>query len=292
MKSSVFLISYKEHWNKPGTNIKEVLQLVKNDGFDAAEPCYAHELKGAEGAENAKGVKEVGEKLGLDFSCFSHGINLLDRDRKDVVQELKWCVDMAKELGAPYLHHTFQLTCSQKNLPLYNTHKNTFIEIAREVAYYAGEKGIDCLYEDQGYLMNTPERMCELLHEVNLPNTGICLDVGNALYYDTEPEVYAGILSSYIKHVHIKDYLKKPIELLPTRKGGWGSSISGNGLRDTIVGHGAINFEKVFSVLLLGGYDGYFSLEYGGREETLSGVAQSLNNMKCFYDRAYNKING
>ena len=51
MKSSVFLISYKEHWNKPGTNIKEVLQLVKNDGFDAAEPCYAHELKGAEGAE-------------------------------------------------------------------------------------------------------------------------------------------------------------------------------------------------------------------------------------------------
>jgi len=291
MKTSVFLISYKQHWNGPDKNVKTTLELVKKDGFDAAEPCYAHELKGAEGAENAKGVKEVGDKLGLKFSCFSHGINLLDRSREEVVQELKWCVDMAKVLEAPYLHHTFQLTCSQKNLPLYNTHKNTFIEIAREVAYYAGEKGIECLYEDQGYLMNTPERMCELLHEVNLPNTGICLDVGNALFYDKAPETYAGILASYIKHVHIKDYLRKPIEMLPSKKG-WSSSVSGDALRGTIIGHGAVNFEKIFSVLLLGGYDGYYSLEYEGREEVLSSVAESLNNMKFFYDRAYKKING
>ena len=291
MKTSVFLISYKEHWNSPGKNIKTTLELVKQNGFDAAEPCYAHELKGPEGSENAKGVKDTAERLGIDFSCFSHGINLLDRERDEVVQELKWCVDMAKVLGAPYLHHTFQLTCSQKNLPLYNKYKNTFVDIAKEVAYYAGENDIECIYEDQGYLMNTPERMCELLHEVNLPNTGICLDVGNALFYDTEPEVYAGILSSYVKHVHIKDYLRKPLEMLPSKKG-WSSSISGNGLRGTIIGHGAINFEKVFSVLLLGGYDGYFSLEYEGKEDTLPAVVESLNNMKYFYDRAYKKING
>lgn len=289
MKTSVFLISYKKYWNQ--NDIKGILEYVKNDGFDAAEPCYAHELKGPEGAENAKGVKEVADKLGLTFSCFSHGINLLDRSRDEVIQELKWCVDMAKELDAPYLHHTFQLTTSQKNLPLYNTHKQTFIDIAREVAYYAGEKGIGCIYEDQGYLMNTPERICELLHEVNLPNTGICLDVGNALFYDQEPEAYAGILASYIKHVHIKDYLRKPIELLPSREG-WSSSISGNGLRGTIIGHGAINFEKIFSVLLLAGYDGYYSLEYEGKEEVLSSVAQSLENMKYFYNRADKKING
>ena len=287
MKTSVFLISYQKHWNQH--NIKEILEYVKNDGFDAAEPCYAHELKGPEGAENAKAVKEEGDRLGLDFSCFSHGINLLDRSREEVVQEMKYCVDMAKVLGASYFHHTFQLTCSQKNLPLYNTHKQTFIDIAKEIAYYAGEKGIECLYEDQGYLMNTPERMCELLHEVNLPNTGICLDVGNALFYDQLPETYAGILSSYIKHVHIKDYLRKPVEMLGN-KTGWSSSISGNALRGTIVGHGAVNFEKIFSVLLLGGYDGYYSLEYEGKEETLLGVSQSLENMKAYYDRASKKI--
>lgn len=288
MKTSAFMISYQDYW--ANNSVKDTLQYVKNDGFDAAEPGYAHELTGPQGAENAKAVREEGERLGLEFSCFSHGMSILNRPRVELLQEMKYCVDIAKELGSPFYHHTFQLSCSQKNLPLYNTHKQTFIDVAREIAYYAGERGIECLYEDQGYLMNTPERMCELLHEINLPNTGICLDVGNALYYDQLPETYAGILASYIKHVHIKDYLKKPLEMLATKKS-WSSSISGNGLRGTVVGHGVINFEKVFSVLLLGGYNGYYSLEFDGIEETLFAVSQSLENMKAYYDRASKKIN-
>ncbi len=289
MKTSAFMISYQNHWATH--SVKESLQYVKNDGFLAAEPGYAHELTGPQGAENAKAVKEEGERLGLEFSCFSHGVSLLNRPLDITLQEMKYCVDIAKELGAPYYHHTFQLSCSQKNLPLYNTHKRSFIDIAKEIAYYAGEKGIECLYEDQGYLMNTPERMCELLYEVNLPNTGICLDVGNALFYDQLPETYAGILASYIKHVHIKDYICKPVELLGSKKS-WSSSISGNALRGTVVGHGSINFEKVFSVLQLAGYDGYYSLEYDGIEETFYAVSQSLENMKTYYDRANKKING
>ena len=289
MKTSVFLISYKKYYNQ--TNIKDILGYVKNDGFDAAEPCYAHELTGPNGAENAKSVKEEGDRLGIDFSCFSHGISMLDRSREEVVQELKYCTDIAKVLGIPYLHHTFQLSFEHNELSLYNTHKETFVDIAREIAYYAGEKGITCIYEDQGYLMNTPERMCELLHEVNLPNTGICLDVGNSLYYDVEPETYAGILAPFIKHVHIKDYLKKPIEQLPSMEA-WNSSISGQGLRGTVIGHGVVNFERIFSVLLRAGYDGYFSLEYEGEEDTLPSVAQSLTNMKLYYERANKKING
>ncbi len=289
MKSSVFLCSYQDYWRQ--NDLKTIFEYAKRDGFEAVEPGYIHELRGPNGLENAKSVKETADKLGLVFSCFSQGISLLDRDLKEAVQELKRCVDLAKALGSPYFHHTFQLANTHNKLPLFDTHKKVFIDVAKEVAYYAGEKGIECLYEDQGFLMNTPERMCELLNEVDLPNTGICLDLGNALFYDLLPETYAGIFISHIKHVHAKDYIQKSVETLATTDG-WYPTISGNSLRGTVLGHGVVNFEKIFSVLLMGGYDGYYSLEYDGIEETLKSVSQSLKNMQIYYDRAYKKING
>ena len=283
MKTSAFLVSYQKYHYE---NIfKNQLILAKNHGFDAVEPGYGHELTGPDGAENAKEVKEEMDQLGLKCSCFSHAVNMLSSDYAECAKLLKYSVDMAKVLGAPYLHHTFQCILDRSNLSLYNINKKAFADIAREVAYYAGEKGIQCIYEDQGYYMNTPERMCELLEDINLPNTGICLDVGNSYYYDIEPETYAGILSSYIKHVHIKDYIRKPVNEI-RKNSQWGTSISGQALRGTIVGHGIINFEKLFTVLLQAKYDGYFSLEYSAPEETFYGISESLENMKIYYERA------
>ena len=87
----------------------------------------------------------------------------------------------------------------------------------------------------------------------------------------------------------MKDYLRKPLESIVPDKY-WNCSVSGQGLRDTVIGHGIVNFERIFSILILAGYDGYFSLENGAPEETLSCVRESLENMKIFYDRAYNNL--
>ena len=150
-------------------------------------------------------------------------------------------------------------------------------------------RGISCIYEDQGFLLNTPERLGELLTDIGLPNVGVCLDVGNSLFYDIEAETYAGILASYIKHVHIKDYIRKPIETVVPDKN-WLYTVSGQALRNTIVGHGVVNFERIFSILILAGYDGYFSLENGAVEKTRDAVQEGLRNMKLFYERAYNNL--
>ena len=89
--------------------------------------------------------------------------------------------------------------------------------------------------------------------------------------------------------MHVKDYIRKPIEsVVPNEK--WHYSISGQALRNTIVGHGIINFERIFSILILAGYDGYFSLENGAVEDTVQAVQEGLANMKIFYDRAYNNL--
>lgn len=287
MKTSTFIPSYREYFAKE--SLTGILDYPKNDGFDAVEPVYPFGSSNENALENSKILGEAIEEKGLKCSCFSRGFWMLDHTREESLEQLKQCVDMAVNLKTPYLHHVLQMSLSHKNLQLYQSHHKYFVELCREVAYYAGEKGITCLYEDQGFLLNTPERIGTLLADIDLPNVGVCLDTGNALYYDVDPETYAGILASYIKHVHVKDLLRKSVETtVPSAM--WGFSVGGQALRNTTLGHGVINFEKIFSILILAGYDGYFSLENGAPEETLSCVRESLENMKTFYERAYNNL--
>ncbi len=287
MKKSCFLISYKNYNNAAGYLESDVFERAKNDGFDAVEPILGHELAGANAIDDAKKINERILSYGLDVSCLSYAISFLNMTEKQAVDSLKKAIDVTKALGSPFLHHTFQLDFSSKPELWQKAYKH-FVNVAKEAAYYAGEQGIECIYEDQGYYINTPDRLADLLVDVDLPNTGVCLDVGNALFYDILPERWAGIFSKYVKHVHIKDYLKKSVETCPIK--GWHRTVEGNLLRGTVIGHGVLNFEKIFTILLANGYDGYFSLEYEGREEVLASVNESVKNMEFFYNRALNNI--
>ena len=281
MKKSCFLISYRKYHNPTGNYLEsDVFERAKNDGFDAIEPLYN---PGQLTVDVAKKVREKVLNLGLDVSCLSYAISFLHTSKEDAVRSLKDAVDSAKALGSPFIHHTFEGGLNN-DLEIYQKAHKHFVEVIREVAYYAGEQGIDCIYEDQGYYVNTPERIANLLADVDLPNTGVCLDVGNSLFYDIPAERWAGIFSKYIKHVHIKDYIRKPAETAPIK--GWHRTIEGNYLRGTVVGHGVVDFEKIFTILLANGYDGYFSLEYEGREDVLESVKESLANTEFFYNKA------
>ena len=286
-KSSTFIPSYKEYYDKE--SVADILDYPKRDGFDAVEPVYPFSKDADKADESAKILGYAIEEKGLQCSCLSAGFWMLNLTREEAVKQLKHLVDLAVILKTPYLHHVLQMSLSHQGLQLYQKHHDYFVDVCKEVAYYAGEKGITCIYEDQGFLLNTPERIGTLLSDIDLPNTGVCLDVGNSLFYDIEAETYAGILAPYIKHVHIKDYIRKPIETV-VPNGKWLYSVSGKALRDTIIGHGIVNFERIFSILILAGYDGYFSLENDAPEETLTAVKSGLENMKLYYQRAYDNL--
>ncbi|MDW7659084.1 MAG: hypothetical protein SCM11_18095, partial [Bacillota bacterium] len=66
----------------------------------------------------------------------------------------------------------------------------------------------------------------------------------------------------------------------------WLTTRDGDYLRDTIVGHGTINFEKIFRILLLAGYQGHYSLEYCGPEDAIEAIRTSADNLRRLYDRA------
>ncbi len=261
------------------------IDQMKREGFDAVEPFSMRDFWADDIAlDNAKRIKEHLQKLEMECSCYSLAANMLTDP--NVKKLLKKTTDLAATMGAPYLHHTMEVHFSHGKLPIYQDAEDTFVAISRETAEYAGEKGISCIYEDQGYLINTPERLGSLLHKVGLPNTGVCLDVGNSLFYDIAPETYAGIFGDVIKNVHIKDYLSKS-----TFPGyGWHRSVGGNYLYDCPVGHGVVDFEKVISILLLNGYNGYFSLESYGPGSRAAGVPLCLKNLELYYNRAKETI--
>ncbi|MBE6651348.1 MAG: sugar phosphate isomerase/epimerase [Ruminococcaceae bacterium] len=286
LNKSCFLCTYQGDDRK---SIFTLIERAKEHGFDAIEPYEIRDIWDDEtGIETAKRAKEKLDEYGMKCSCLSRGINMLSH--ADPVKELKKAVDVAHAIGSPYLHHTMQLALTYKDLPLWQDVEPKFVEVSREVAYYAGEKGMECIYEDQGYLINTPERLNSIITKIGLPNVGVCLDVGNSLYYEIPAEEYAGKFAKLIKHVHVKDYIRKTT--CPGRTQGWGRSIEGNYLYHCPIGHGVVDFEKIMTILIREGYNGYYSLEGCGMSDVNAGVKLCLDNLQYFFDRAKENVEG
>lgn len=290
MKTCTFLASYGKHYiEDPNVDIASYL---KRDGFDGGEPDhYAFYRRGENQLEAAKKLRERFDAEGVACPCYSRGMTIVEKGAEESIKLLKESVDVAEALGAKNLHHTLQNSFHSPKIPLWQKHVDLMVNVCREVAYYAGEKGINCIYEDQGYYVNTPDRLGEILSKIDLPNTGICLDTGNAYWNDIDPLGYASMLAPFVKHVHVKDILVKPFDKVPPHASGWYRTGENNLVRQIIVGHGVIDFEAIFSILMLAGYDGYYSVESGGcHYDTMGGLMESLKNMKDIYESARAKL--
>ncbi len=300
MKKSIFYSCYFPRYHKDETEGKkllpvaeQVIKYAKEDGLDGIELLPVGDLCGDNAVEYSKKLRELIDSEEIQCSCYSYGISMLN-DPKRALTLLKRSVDIAKELGSPYLHHTMQCTFKQSDLPkeltVYQNAEKIFVDVSKEVAYYAGEKGINCIYEDQGLYLNTVERLGELIHKINMPNTGVCLDIGNSLDFDIAPTAFAGAFAAITKHVHIKDLIRSEASSCPGK--GWSASASGTWLKNCVPGTGVVDMEKIFNILLLAGYEGYFSLENQNSIYNLSDkeadadIAVSFENIQKAYNRA------
>lgn len=312
MKKSFFQsVYYREYKNEveSGKKVKPYIQSAieygKRDGFDGIEVLPSFELMAPSGYEFADDYKDqakiIREKLdeeGMVCSCFSFGEDMLSNE--DYARRvLHQSVEIAEILGSPFVHHTFQCSFAAKNVKpsqsYYQGAEKVFVEIGKEIAEYAGEHGIECIYEDQGLFLNTVDRLGSLLAKIDMPNTGVCLDCGNSLFYDVLPESFAGAFASLVKHVHIKDYIKNDSLAKPGK--GWDRTVSGSYLRNCLVGTGIVNFEKIISILLSAEYDGFYSLENQNclenmsDESAISEIKGSMDNLEFIYNRAKSALN-
>ena len=209
------------------------------------------------------------DKYGLDVSCYSVGINILELGREKSVDILMKHAKAAAKLGSPFLHHTlvFPLTLPE-NAPSYEEILDTVVDSARVVADGCAELGITCIYEPQGMYFNGEgfSRFFEELHRL-YPSVGVCGDVGNPLFVDAAPEAIFLKHAKDIKHVHLKDYA---VADAPFEKGTSYLTLGGRYLQTAVLGEGAVALDACVAALRQVGYTGAFSLETSGEDEILS----------------------
>lgn len=232
----------------------------------------------------ASQAKNVLDQYGLPVVC--HSVIADVWNNKNAEKELKEQADIAKELGAPYLHHTLLpwLTLSP-DTPNYNDAIRTAVNVAAKVAHYAETLGITCIYEDQGYYVNGVKGFGGFFDEMKkrCENVGVCGDLGNILFVNEAPESFLEDYIKDIRHIHIKDYLRKKDTISPGLF--WMRASDNNWLRDTMVGSGVVNFEACIKVLKEAGYQGAFSLELSPPEPFEEGTQQAIQYLKRFWEK-------
>lgn len=176
------------------------------------------------------------------------------------------CVDIAALLGAKVLRHDAFWSLGQ--LRDWRDGVARVTDGIRQVADYAQGLGIRTCTENHGRIMQDSDRVEYLMRAVNHANYGWLVDIGNFLCADEDPQHAVGIAAPYAVHVHLKDFLfKSGQELTPV--GGWIHTRGGNHIRGTVLGHGIVPVRACLNILKKAEYDGYVSVEFEGREETL-----------------------
>jgi L-ribulose-5-phosphate 3-epimerase len=146
---------------------------------------------------------------------------------------------------------------------------NNAIRSLREVARVAEELGVLVGVENvASNFLNSPREMASFLGDVNHPNVGAYLDLGNVMYVlKGYPENWCTALAGHIACVHVKDVDRKT-----------GAIVN--------CGQGDLPWGEVLPVLKESGYDDYLFVETppdtGGITEGLAAAQQSYSGLKPF----------
>jgi sugar phosphate isomerase/epimerase len=221
----------------------------------------------------------VGIKV-INYAIFADFLNGSNGDWKEEAKRLKQELRIAAILGSSGMRHDLN---KWSYIP-----PKSFEEVlpilskgCKLVAEYGEELGIKTMAENHGYFCQDSDRMEKLINAVNHSNFGLVVDIGNFICADEEPEKAVGKLAVYASHVHVKDFhVKSGMQSDPGR--GWFKSRAGNYLRGTIIGHGCIPVQQCIRVLKDKGYDGSYSIEFEGLEDTIDGINIGRENLARF----------
>lgn len=244
------------------TSYKEMIDLAAEYGMTGLEGYCQYEFETPD-LEIAKEMRAYAESKGIKFCCFSIFLNLVGEDAKEQMERLKKYADFAAALGSPYLHHTVineiynpENVLSRREELFYKG-----IEAAREIYDYAEKLGVRCIVEDQGFIYNGVEGFGRFLKEVKR-DIGIVADFGNIRQVEEKVADLIRAFPEKIAHVHVKD-----VYVLPEQKGGGLPTINGNFMYGTFFREGDVGFDDAMQTLRNIGYKGYYSLEFGARED-------------------------
>ena len=231
----------------PDFDWAEIYSMAKDFGFSGIE------MRGLGGdifsitarpfqKENLPGTVKLLHQKHLEICCLSSGCALKFADkRQETVEELRQYMDLAAELGTPFIRVLGDLTAA----PQGEVDDALVLDTLKELVPYAEKKGVTLLVETNGVYADT-NRLRELLNQIESDNIGALWDLHHPYRYAGEsPETTVQNLGAYIKYTHVKDSLV----------------IDGQTVYQ-IMGEGDLPMDAMMRALRSINYEGYVSLEW------------------------------
>ena len=239
--------------------ITNAFKLARVYGYDGAELLFiANECESI--LDHSEEFQIAINESSIPVVCISCYAKVVSDDipytiDRTTVEAIKRCIDLSHKIDCHLVHHTLvpRLTGGREN---YSQVLPVAIEAASEIVNYAKERNIIVLYEPQGMLFNGRDGYSAFFDTMasRHSNIGMCLDIGNTLWVDEDCYELAEKYASYVKHVHVKDYVldseDKTYRTLGNRT-----------IKEVKLGSGIIDITRVLGILSDAGYQDFISVE-------------------------------
>ena len=284
MKLSVSSYSFFQHIRDGKLSYVDCVDKAAEMGFDAIEfinlDLDLHGVSGIDAEkELARKIKDRAAACGVDVNAYTIGACLYkdtESERLAEVERVKAQLDVAAELGAKVLRHdvcySLGKTGAARSFDLMLPY---IAESSRKITEYGETLGIRTCTENHGYIAQDSDRVERLFNAVNHDNFGLLVDMGNFACVDEDPAIAVSRVAPYAIHVHVKD-----LKILDDESAGLFPTRGGKSVLGTVIGEGDIPVKRCLSILKRAGYDGYLSMEYDGREDSMTAVPRGLKNLK------------
>lgn len=232
--------------------------------------------------EAAKKIREYADSKNIKFSCFSVFTDIVGKDSKNKVENLKKYADVARILGSPYLHHTIANEIRNPDNVIPNKYElfKKGIDNVREIYDYAESIGIKTIYEEQGYIYNGIKAFGDFLDKVNR-DVGIVADFGNI--YQSGDDISEFIKAYYkrIVHVHIKDVVITDTAVSASSL----KTLTGKYMNTVQIGKGEVKIDKLINLLKNFGYNGFYSIEFSSKNDNSSEIDECLKLVNSYLSK-------
>lgn len=280
MKIAVSAYSFHQAISQNRMTIMDVIPKAKEMGFDGVEMTDVG-IPVDEMSALAPELNRQSKECGLPIIAYLVGADFLASGVTNESERLKKAVEVAAQLGAPYLRHdaTRGLNADGHPVPFENA-LPLIADGYRRVTEFAAGLGVHTMIENHGYYAQHSSRVKAIVEEVNHKNFGWLVDIGNFMCVDEKSEDAVKVAAPYAVHAHAKDFHYKDAGALKPNSG-WFPTSNGNLLRGAIVGHGVLDVPACVSLLRNAGYDGFISIEFEGIEDCLMAVPEGLQNLRA-----------
>lgn len=234
----------------PGWDLSQIVSFARKHGYRGVEfrglNGELNLLKSAHFTSAAVAVtRRLIEDNGLDTVCLGSSAQMHHRDTAELARhfdEARGYIDLANKLGCPYVR-VFPEKLAQDEEK--NSSLDWIGDNLAKLGEYAGAANVSVLLESHGDLVRATD-LEQVMKRAQSKSVGLIWDLSNMWTVTGEsPDRVYSLLKPFIKHVHVKDALK-----------------TDGKIQYVLPGKGVVPIGAALSVLVDGGYAGFYSFEW------------------------------